>query len=322
MRAPAYPGEHLFRLKLTACPSEKSCLFTVIDHLYLQSQVSESIRTSVSRISSPSFLLPVPDVLTSDVSSPSAVHSTTSHSTRVVPSADVRPPFCRLIRPNRESSISSSNHGAPRCSTPCVGLNSACALLGSTKILVGFCAGSSSGCGRFGFLVTFLTVGSSGSSSPRSASRSKSSYSRLPRVKLIKFSSCRVVWHHCDSWVPQYPQNCRCVLLSKGETNVRRMERCVSSGKKANVVLWYHEYGTRSQAVKGAARCLPVKKVGSDRAIQTKRQAGRCSEPLLKGTYYCCCCYRRRPALALWKSAESQRCTCSCRRRKIRAANP
>jgi hypothetical protein len=67
--------------------------------------------------------------------------------------------------------------------------------------------------GSAGILVTSC-AGSSGCSNPNSSRRSKSSFSRLPRVRFMKFSSCLVAWHHCDNWAPQYPQNCRCVLSS------------------------------------------------------------------------------------------------------------
>lgn len=51
------------------------------------------------------------------------------------------------------------------------------------------------------------------------------------------------------------------------------MERCVSSGKKANVELWNQDNGTRSHAVNGDARCRPSGELVHDLCIDTLKVA-------------------------------------------------
>lgn len=101
-----------------------------------------------------------------------------------------------------------------------------------------------------------MSVGST-SSSESSGSRSKSprarwsSLYRLPTATDMNSASSRGSSVQKVNGVPQNPQKMRLVWGAWRGENMRRIEECVSSGKKDSVWDWYHSNGTRSHAVSG-----------------------------------------------------------------------
>ena len=179
-----------------------------------------------------------------DSSLPSPRISTTSHSTLRVPSAESCPPFCRRIRPRRLCSTISSKNGKPRPCRLCKLCGERSCWLTSADV-AGVDAAASP---------TFDAASArSWSYTPMLSSTCRLALSRLPNVTLT-LAPAFPLSLQAVKCVPQNPQNCRRVgPETAGSSKARLMFLCVSSGKCANVLLWYQSSGTRNQAERGVA---------------------------------------------------------------------
>lgn len=179
----------------------------------ITNRLTEGTREAYSRIStlppwpsSSSFLLPV--LLPASLGS--SVNSTISHSTLLLPSAELRPPLLRFIRPSSLPSSMSSTHWAPRSCLP-------------SGIIVPF--GAFSSAAPVVRLSSTLAV-----KTPSSTNFSTLPLFKLPRLMWIQSASPSGFSLQFVKKVPQKPQNWRFVCGACVGVKVLLIALWVSSG--------------------------------------------------------------------------------------------